>query len=258
MRHALGALGSFAAVTCSTMTFAQSQAARLASPNDINAGRQVFESQCAWCHGTEGEGGTGPNLRGRLRHATDEKSIADIVLNGIPGTEMPSFRSPLTERSARQAAAYVQSLSRSGMRPGSGDAQRGATLYQSNGCASCHIVTGEGGVLGPGLTTVGARRGGPYLRDSLVRPEAARPQGYVVVRAVPAAGPEIRGNRVNEDVFWIQIRDASGALHSLEKSTLTKLDRQLDATLMPSYATRLSTTELDDVVAYLATLRGNP
>jgi hypothetical protein len=44
-------------------------------------------------------------------------------------------------------------------------------------------------------------------------------------------------------------------VHSLEKSTLTRLDRQLDATLMPS--TRLSTAELDDLVAYLVTLRGD-
>jgi len=256
MRAFLSAIGAAAAL--SATAFAQTQAPRLAAPTDVNAGKQVFDSQCAWCHGTDGEGGTGPNLRGRLRHATDEKSIVDIVMNGIPGTEMPSFRSPLTERSMRQAVAYVMSLSRAAARPGGGNAQRGAALYQSTGCASCHIVNGQGGVLGPELTTIGTRRGGPYLREALVKPEATHPPGYVVVRAVQSSGPEIRGIRVNEDVFWIQIRDASGAIHSLEKAALTKLERQLDATLMPSYATRLSATELDDLVAYLGTLRGTP
>jgi len=77
-----------------------------------------------------------------------------------------------------------------------------------------------------------------------------------VVRAVPTSGPEIRGIRVNEDVFWIQIRDASGNVHSLQKSELARVDRELDATLMPSYESRLSAVQLDDVVAYLATLRG--
>ena len=61
---------------------------------------------------------------------------------------------------------------------------------------------------------------------------------------------------LNEDVFWIQIRDSGGTAYSLEKAALTKLERQLDATLMPSYATRLSSSDLDDLVAYLATLRG--
>jgi len=35
-----------------------------------------------------------------------------------------------------------------------------------------------------------------------------------------------------------------------------RLDRELEATLMPSYESRLGAAELDDLVAYLATLRG--
>jgi cytochrome c oxidase cbb3-type subunit III len=225
-------------------------------PTDIAAGKEVFDSQCAWCHGADGDGGTGPNLHGRLRHATDYNSIVDIVINGIPGTEMPSFRSPLTERSSKQVAAYVQSLSRAIAKPGAGNAQRGATLYASNGCGGCHIVNGQGGILGPELTAIGARRGPAFLRDAILKPEASHPPGYVVVRATQANGPEIRGIRVNEDVFWVQIRDTGGTVHSLEKAQLTKLERQLDATLMPSYANRLSEPDLTDIVAYLGTLRG--
>jgi len=235
---------------------AQTRAPRLAAPTDVAAGKQVFDSQCAWCHGAGGEGGTGPNLRGKLQHATDTNSIVDIIINGIPGTEMPSFRSPLTERSARQTAAYVMSLSRSTGGAAAGNVQRGASLYATNGCKSCHVVKGDGGVLGPELTAIGGRRGGAYLRDALVKPESAHPPGYLVVRAARSNGEEIRGIRLNEDVFWIQIRDAGGTIHSLEKATLAKLDRQLDATMMPSYGNRLSAAELDDLVAYLTTLRG--
>jgi len=242
------------ATALSTAAFAQTRPA-LAPPTDTAAGKQIFDSQCAWCHGTDGEGGTGPNLRGTLSHAADLKAIADIIQSGIPGTEMPALG--LTERSSRQTAAYVQSLSRAMARAVPGNAQRGAALYQSQGCASCHVVRGQGGVLGPELTAIATRRGAPYLRDALVKPETTHPPRYVVVRAVQANGPEIRGNRVNEDVFWIQIRDTGGTVHSIEKSTLTRLDRQLDATLMPSYATRLSAAELDDLVAYLVTLRGD-
>jgi len=247
------ALGVAAPMTAA----AQTRSTRLAPATDPSAGKQVFDSQCAWCHGADGEGGTGPNLRGKLRHVTDYKSIVDIVTNGIPSTEMPAFRSPLTERSIRQAAAYVQSLSRAAaVRPGAGSPQRGADVYKNNRCASCHIVNGEGGVLGPELSAIGSRRGPTYLREALVKPEAAHPTGYVVVRAVQSDGPEIRGIRLNEDVFWVQIRDAAGAVHSLEKARLTKLERQLDATLMPSYAGRIGDADLDDLIAYLVTLRG--
>ena len=150
----------------------------------------------------------------------------------------------------------MQSLSRVAARPPAGSGPRGAALYHSSGCGSCHVVDGHGGVLGPELTSIGARRGPAYLRDAIVKPAAAHPPGYLVVRAMPASGPEIRGIRVNEDVFWIHIRDGSGTVHTLQKSDLTRVDRELDGTLMPSYAARLQPAELDDLVAYLATLRG--
>ena len=73
---------------------------------------------------------------------------------------------------------------------------------------------------------------------------------------MPENGPEVRGIRVNEDVFFVHIRDASGAVHTLSKSELKTLDREIDASLMPSYASRLKDAELDDLVAYLSTLRG--
>jgi len=44
-------------------------------------------------------------------------------------------------------------------------------------------------------------------------------------------------------------------VHTLEKSQLSRLDRELEASLMPSYATRLAAGDLDDLVAYLASLR---
>lgn len=230
---------------------------RTATSADLAAGKRIFDAQCAWCHGTNGTGGTGPILqRATLRHAANDKALVDIVRTGIPGTEMPSFAIALTERTAWQTAAYVRSLGRAARTPLPGDAKRGSAVYQSAGCASCHAIDGRGGTLGPELTSIGALRGPSHLRESIVNPAAAHPPGYLVVRAAPNGGPEIRGIRIDEDVFWIHIRDAGGAVHVLQKSELSRLDRELDGTLMPSYANRLSGTELEDLVAYLATLRG--
>jgi len=239
-----------------TAVSAQTRSRGAAGVTDLAAGQRIFDAQCAWCHGNAGDGGTGPNLHGKLRHAATLNSIVDIVLSGIPGTDMPAFRLGLTDRAARQAATYVLSLSRSTSRPGPGNAERGAALYESSGCASCHIVDGRGGILGPELTSIGGRRGAVYLREAIVKPAASHPPGYLVVRAVPTSGAEVRGIRVNEDVFWIHIRDAAGNVHTLQKSDLARVDRELESTLMPSYESRLSSAQLDDLVAYLTTLRG--
>jgi len=236
---------------------AQTRALGAAGPRDLADGQRTFDAQCAWCHGAGGTGGTGPDLRRTtLRHVTSDDSLVKIVQNGIAGTEMPAFGVALTENAAWQTAAYVRSLGRARAAPVSGDAQRGARLFESSGCGSCHVISGRGGVLGPELTSIGALRGAPYLRDAIVKPAATHPPGYLVVRAVPTSGAEIRGIRVNEDVFWIHIRDASGTVHTLQKSDLSRLDRELEATMMPSYESRLSAPEVDDLVAYLTTLRG--
>lgn len=228
-----------------------------ASAKDLAEGQKIFDAQCAWCHGASGTGGTGPNLqRATLRNAATDAALAQIVRNGIPGTEMPSFAIALTERMAWQTASYVKSLGRVRSKPLPGDAKRGAELYISTGCASCHVLSGTGGALGPELTRIGSLRGPSYLRDALVKPGATHPPGYLVVRATTTDGREVRGVRINEDVFYILIRDAGGTVHSLEKATLSKVERQLEASLMPSYANRLSEAQLDDMVAYLSGLRG--
>jgi putative heme-binding domain-containing protein len=257
MRRRIGGLALLACLIAVPAVEAQVRSLGAATSRDVAAGQQIFDAQCAWCHGAGGTGGTGPDLRRpTLRHATTDASLTNIVRNGIPGTEMPSFAIALTENMAWQTAAYVRSLGRTRPAAAPGDATRGARLYESSGCESCHVVSGRGGTLGPELTTIGAQRGAPYLRDALMKPAAAHPPGYMVVRAAPASGPEIRGIRVNEDVFWVHIRDIGGRVHTLQKSELTRLERELDGTLMPSYASRLSAAEIDDVVAWLATLRG--
>jgi cytochrome c oxidase cbb3-type subunit III len=257
MRRRVGGFALLGWLIVAVPLGAQTRPLGATTSRDVAAGQQIFDAQCAWCHGAAGTGGTGPDLRrSTLRHATNDMTLVEIVRNGIPGTEMPSFAISLTDNMAWQTAAYVRSLGRTRPSAVPGDAQRGARLYESTGCASCHVVNGRGGVLGPELTSVGALRGAPYLRDAVVKPAAAHPPGFMVVRAVPAGGPEIRGIRVNEDVFWIHIRDAGGTVHTLEKSQLSRVDRELEGTLMPSYASRLSASEVDDLVAYLATLRG--
>src|SRR4249920_3112728 len=105
-------MGALLLMTPPTAVSAQTRSRGAAGVTDLATGQRIFDAQCAWCHGNGGDGGTGPNLHGKLRHATTLASIVDIITNGIPGTDMPSFRLGLTERSTRQAATYVLSLTR--------------------------------------------------------------------------------------------------------------------------------------------------
>src|SRR5947207_15308716 len=99
----------FCLACCLTATegvLGQTRALSRALAVDIAAGKRIFDAQCAWCHGTGGSGGSGPNLqRTSLRHASSDASLVRIVRTGIPGTEMPNLAISLTDRMAWQTAA---------------------------------------------------------------------------------------------------------------------------------------------------------
>jgi putative heme-binding domain-containing protein len=242
---------------------AQEPAARA---HDLTQGQRLFERQCARCHGLKGAGGEGPSLtRARLRHAADEKALAEVIKDGIVGTEMEGAWQ-LGDRELGQVAAYVWSLGRTEVAavPVPGDPAKGKMLFEKGDCTKCHTVRGKGGCLGPDLTEIGARRGPAYLRQSLHEPGTTMPVdangflAFLVVQAVTHDGRIVRGLRVNEDTFTIQIRDGEGRIHSFQKRDLAELKREDGGSLMPSYKTTIATADFDDLIAYLASLRGEP
>jgi cytochrome c oxidase cbb3-type subunit 3 len=234
-----------------------------------DVGEKLFLAHCAVCHGPKGDGGKGTNLaQPRLPRAPDDEALARIITFGIPGTEMPLTR--MTPQQLASVIAYVRGLGRVPGETLTGDAQRGAALYRHKAnCEQCHALYGRGGTLGPELTGIGARRSPSYLRESLTDPDAAIPDSFtsykkvtlipgnfLQIRVVTADGRRLTGARVNEDTFSIQIRDAAGRFQSFFKEELRELHKDWGKSPMPSYRDVFSTTELEDVVAYLASLRG--
>ncbi|MFN0103324.1 MAG: c-type cytochrome [Bryobacteraceae bacterium] len=219
---------------------------------DLAAGKKLYENQCALCHGQTGEGGRGPVLtKPRLARAADDAALVRVIEHGIGGTEMPGANS-MSEREIRQTAAYVRTLGRVAIKPVPGDVARGGELYRTKGgCGGCH----DAGFTAPDLKGIGSKRSAVFLREALLTPESAVPEGYLLVTVVPRSGASVTGVRVNEDSFSIQIRVASGKVHSFWKSELAELRKQLGKSAMPSYKGTLSEDELTDVIAYLASLK---
>jgi len=162
-------------------------------------------------------------------------------------------------RETWQLAAYIRSLGRMAPETVPGDPKRGQELYRTKGhCSQCHIISGQGGSLGPELTEIASRRSAAHLRAAVLDPESELPEEFLQLRLVNKEGRSITGVRLNEDTFTIQVIDLNGGLHSFFKDDLKELRRDTGKSPMPSFRGVFSATEVDDLVAYLASLRGNP
>jgi cytochrome c oxidase cbb3-type subunit III len=137
-----------------TLTAAQAPVPKpLAHPTaaDLTRGAKLFAGYCSRCHGADGTGGMGPSLtRPRLRRASDDAGIIDILMNGVPGSNMAAAFW-LSEREIVQLAAYVRSLGQRPEEPLPGDPEIGRDVYGRSGCATRDILNGEGAGIGPDL-----------------------------------------------------------------------------------------------------------
>lgn len=240
------------------------------SATDLAEGERLFESQCTRCHGVRATGGVGPALnRPRLRRAPTDAALIQVILGGLPGTAMLGFWN-LTVDEASQIAAYLRSLGRRPPEVIPGDPAAGRALYEGKGnCGSCHILAGQGAGWAPDLSDAGLRLSAEQLRQSLVEPGAAQPisplpsvhgpyPAFLAVEVTTNTGRQIRGTRVAEDDFTLVLRQADGRLRSLDKTALRRIKKTPGQSPMPSYASVLSASELDDLIAYLASQRGEP
>ena len=225
-----------------------------AAEPEMGAVSARYRRNCAVCHGGNGHGGRGPDLvSGRWSHGGTDADLARIITEGVPGSDMPAFGQRYTEDQVKEMVAFVRSLGdKSEPIQITGDPQRGQQIYSGKGnCSACHLISGRGGRLGPDLTRIGAQRSPASLRESLVKPGAIIANGYSGAR-VTRNGRTIQGVVQNEDNFTIQIFDGN-THHSFDRSNAT-VENMTDS-LMPAYSS-LAPAEVDDLVAYMDSLRG--
>jgi putative heme-binding domain-containing protein len=164
----------------------------------------------------------------------------------------------LSKREIASVAGYVRTLGNAAPEVLSGDPARGKAIYARSGCSACHILAGKGSGFGPDLTDVGVRRGSTRLREMLENPAKTIPENFLLIETTTDSGQTVRGIRLNEDTFSIQLKDQQGNIYSFRKSDLRNLKKLRGETPMPAYASVFSSAELDDLVNFLAAQRGKP
>ncbi len=223
---------------------------------DIEYGARLFVEQCSACHGENGDGVAGVDLKsGKFKNAVTDPQLRTVITNGFPATGMPAF--VFTPSELTGIVAYLRNMNTfdRGSTKG-GDAAHGRTVFEGKGaCLSCHRVNHNGSRKAPDLSDIGAIRSAGSLERSLRNPSSQMMPINRPVRIVTRDGRVITGRRLNEDTFTLQLADEEGRLISLAKADLRELQISTTST-MPSYEKELSPQELADVVTYLLTLKG--
>ena len=235
----------------------------------IKEGASLFRANCSPCHGLSARGGgRGPDLTsGRWIHGSTDSAIFRTITKGVPGTEMPA--NGFEDSEIWGIIAYLRSLAPPKRPIVSGDPVNGKKIFsESAGCADCHMVNGSGGLLGPDVSRVGASRSVSYLIDSIRQPDKQLSSGmldpnnhyglplvYDTVTVVTPGGERITGVARNEDTFSVQLLATDQSLQFFLKKDVKAVIHERKSLMPPYPENTLSASQLQDLIAYLETLR---
>ena len=182
-------------------------------------GKAIYREHCEACHQINGEGGIGlPLSTIKLSHVSDDYLEKTIRL-GRPGRIMPAYQE-LSDAQVQAIIKYMRSWSDEPVRSFSsekiaGNIEDGQEIYKKR-CAKCHANDGSGEGKGTGVTH--SRK-----RQFLVMPAAINNPGY-------------QASVTDAEIKQIIIADR-------------------DDSKMPSMLGKLEDQEINDLVAYIRSMK---
>ena len=217
-------------------------------------GAALFASNCAACHGADGRGGehapdiaTGSDVR-RLA----DRNLIDIVKNGISGTGMPGFDWLGQEKILGIVACLRTLQGKTSPVTLPGNAERGKKLFFGKAqCSECHMVQGKGGFIASDLSYSESNASADRLRQLILDPVNSLPAQKKAVTVTTTDGQKYAGALRAQDNFSISIQTMDSAFHYFPKSQLTSIEIGSRSLMPDDYRSRLSDSEVNDLVSYL-------
>jgi putative heme-binding domain-containing protein len=142
-----------------------------------------------------------------------------------------------------------------------GNGARGRKLFfdaAGVSCSKCHVVNGEGGPVGPDLSTVGSQFSRDVLIESVLYPSKAIREGYQQVIIELKNGDSFSGAVKGESADSITMQDSEARLQTLRKADIAER-RTSELSLMPEgLHAALTLGDFADLIAYLESLKAVP
>ena len=141
-----------------------------------------------------------------------------------------------------------------------GDPKAGAAYFNGEGkCSTCHSATGDLAGIGTRLTPVNIQQRfifpGSGGRGRGGAAAAAPGRTAITVTVTPPGQPAITGARLEEDDFFITLREPSGTVRTIKRVPGTTVVTSNPLQFHIDLLERITDTQMHDVVAYLETLK---
>jgi len=205
------------------------------------------------------------------------KALTPLRQEALPLIESRSFSGLVLAELRRVFAADADVLKRqifaNGAKPlepadyerhaaaNAGDARQGEKVFfneQGVACIRCHIIAGQGGVVGPDLTLAGAQFSRAQLIESVLHPSKAVREGYQQIVIETKDNEDVSGALKADTADGLTLVDGAGRTNFVPRASIVNR-RTSELSLMPEgLHVGLTLDEFADLIAYLESRKNDP
>jgi cytochrome c oxidase cbb3-type subunit III len=220
-------------------------------------GAPVFQRNCAFCHGPQARGATGPNLVTSDQVLGDDhgEKLVPYIRKGVPEKGMPAFGS-MSEDKLKDVAEFLHLQVEQVANRGAyqvlnivvGNPQKGQASVEAH-CNSCHTPES--------FAHIGSRFRSPeQLQRGWIWPRHSSDNSLVPTATVKMPSSEIIAGRVTQvSDFRITLVDNSGQQHTIERVPGVEVQIKDPLAAHQELIQSLTNDEMHNVTAYLETLK---
>ena len=156
---------------------------------------------------------------------------------------------PVAEDRERLLAKYTAMVTPEAL--ANADASHGRVVFQKT-CAACHLLYGDGGLVGPDLT--GSNRANlEYILLNSVDPSYDVPDAYKMVQILTTQGRVINGVLAEEDVVRVVLKTAEQPRVVIAKSDIESRKISPKSMMPDGQLDQMKPEEVIDLIKYLRT-----
>ncbi|HUG20596.1 MAG TPA: dehydrogenase, partial [Planctomycetaceae bacterium] len=150
--------------------------------------------------------------------------------------------------SSAEMQALIQKLSKE-INSDSSDPYRGRVIYRES-CGKCHLLYGEGGRIGPDLTSF-KRDDTLNMLINVVNPSAEIREGFETMSVITDDGRVLTGFLADQDNRVIVLRGVDGQNITIERDAIEDMVRQKKSLMPEGLLDKLDVQQVRDLFAYL-------